>query len=82
MGAQGGDHGTHLITLEGPDTVVDVGNAGVSGDPVRGARAQYEEHILNVANLAVGPRGATVGPTHFCQSFFEDRGRHAQTKAL
>ncbi|KAJ7633302.1 hypothetical protein B0H17DRAFT_1217529 [Mycena rosella] len=65
MGAQGWDHGSFLVNLDGEETVVD----GYCCAPNGGVPqvVQFEanglntaEHVLNVTNLAAGPRGTAL----------------------
>jgi hypothetical protein len=87
MGAQGWDHGTFRVTLDGAETVVDGyccgPNAGVPQVIQFEAHGlSTEEHVLNVTNLAVGPRGSVFEVDALMSVAFWDLGRRTYSLAI
>ncbi|KAJ7479567.1 hypothetical protein FB451DRAFT_1171673 [Mycena latifolia] len=65
MGAQGWDHGSFRVVLDGKETIVDGHYCAPNGGVPQ--VIQFEatglgtsEHVLNIANLAAGPRGTAL----------------------
>ncbi|KAJ7725777.1 hypothetical protein B0H16DRAFT_1593729 [Mycena metata] len=65
VGAEGTDHGTFRVDLDGEETVLDGYCCGQNGEIPRVTLFEAhglgtEEHVLNVTNLAAGPWGSTL----------------------
>ncbi|KAJ7108323.1 hypothetical protein C8R44DRAFT_803999 [Mycena epipterygia] len=65
MGAQGWDHGSFVVNLDGEETVVDGYCCGSGGGVPQVIQFETSglsnaQHVLNVTNLAAGPRGTVL----------------------
>jgi hypothetical protein len=65
MGAQGWDHGSFLVNLDGEETTVDGYCCGPNGGvpqviQFEATGLDTSEHILNITNLAAGPSGTVL----------------------
>lgn len=65
MGAQGWDHGSFVVNLDGKETVVDGYCCGSNGGVPQVIQFEANglsnaQHVLNVTNLAAGPRGTVL----------------------